>query len=157
MNPPTAAPLLCVLGCRSDSLALRRRVTAAAEAYGGGPIVVSGGRAWNGVVEADAMAALLVDAAIPADAIVRERCSFDTRDNARFTAALLARHGRQDVTVVTCAWHLPRAMELFREAGLDVAGLAASEAPAGTLTRLYRRAREAVSRSKDRRRGAALA
>ena len=78
--------------------ALGRRVAAAARAYRergepGVPVVASGGRRWDGVTEADAMAAELERLGVPAEAIVRERCSLSTRDNARFSAAALARRG----------------------------------------------------------------
>jgi cyclophilin family peptidyl-prolyl cis-trans isomerase len=86
------------------------------------------------VVEADAMRTELVRAGVPAETIVRERCSLSTRENARFTAALLRRRGMRRVIVVTCDWHLPRALAAFRRAGLEVEG-----APAPSLAIPWRR------------------
>jgi uncharacterized SAM-binding protein YcdF (DUF218 family) len=90
-------------------------------------VVASGGRRWDEVVEADAMARELVARGVPEGAIARERCSLSTRDNARFTAEALARRGIRAATVVTCSWHLPRAMVFFREVGLAVDGVAAPD------------------------------
>lgn len=151
--------VVCVLGCRSGSAALARRARAASEAFasrGARLVVACGGRSWDGVVEADALAALLRERGVPQDAIVRERCSLDTLDNARFAAALLARRGLDEVALVTCSWHLPRAARLFARAGLRVQGIGV-EAPAATrLSRLYWWGREAVVSFKDARRTVAL-
>lgn len=141
---------------------MARRIAAGARAYreGRAPIVVAcGGRAWgaSGEVEADVMARALEAGGVPASALVRERCSFDTRDNARFAAALLARRGVGSVVVVTCAWHLPRASELFRRAGLEVEGLGVPRPDTGLLVGAWLRAREAVSTWKDRGRPVRLA
>ena len=83
-------------------------------------VIVTGGRSWDGEVEADAMAEALVALGVPAGAIVRERASLHTRDNARFTAASCARWGIARVALVTCGWHLPRARLHFEAAGLEV-------------------------------------
>jgi uncharacterized SAM-binding protein YcdF (DUF218 family) len=146
---------VCVLGCRADSAALARRVKAGSEAYrarGADLAVACGGRAWNGLVEADAMARALALAGVPEAAIVRERCSFDTRDNARFTAALLARRGLRRVLLVTCAWHLPRAERLFRRAGLEVEGVGVAPPSSSPRQRAYWRVRETLSSWHDARR-----
>lgn len=109
--------------------ALARRVDAGVRTFvsaGAEPVViVTGGRAWDGTVEADGMQAALVERGIPLAKIVRERCSLSTRENARFTARVLRRHGLSRVAVVTCFWHLPRASALFRAEGLAVTGVPA--------------------------------
>ena len=64
---------------------------------------------------------------VPERAIVRERCSLSTRDNARFSAEALARRGhRARRRVVTCDWHLPRAARAVRAEGVEVEGLPAA-------------------------------
>ncbi|MDB4943075.1 MAG: putative rane protein [Labilithrix sp.] len=139
---------MCVLGCRAASPALTRRAAAAAEAFrerGAVLAVACGGRAWEGLVEADDLARMLVAGGVPEDAVVRERCSYDTRDNARFAAALLARRGVGRVLVVTCSWHLPRAMRLFRAAGLEVEGLGVPPPSATLRQRAYWAVRERVA------------
>lgn len=84
-------------------------------------VIVSGGRSWDGIVEADAMAARLAQLGVPRTAIVRERASLDTRDNARFSAAVCSRRGIESVVLVTCAFHLARARLCFEREGLAVA------------------------------------
>jgi uncharacterized SAM-binding protein YcdF (DUF218 family) len=118
--------------------ALARRVEMGARTYlahiaetdgdeGAALVVCSGGRRWADGVEADAMARELVRAGVPEGAVVRERCSLSTRDNARYTAAVLARRGLRRATVVTCSWHLPRAVAFFADEGLAVEAVAARD------------------------------
>ena len=112
--------------------ALGRRVATAARvavARDAAVVVATGGCVWDGLVEADAMAEALVRAGVPAARIVRERCSLSTRDNARYAARVLHRHGIGDATIVTCGWHLPRAVALFRREGIRVEGIAADGEP----------------------------
>lgn len=114
-------------------------------------VVTSGGRRWEGRLEADALARELVRQGVPAEAIVCERSSRNTRENAERTAALLRRHGVGHVVLVTCAWHMPRAAELFRRQGLHVEPFPAGTQDSPTLVRrVYRRAREAVAGQLDR-------
>jgi uncharacterized SAM-binding protein YcdF (DUF218 family) len=154
-----AGPAIVVLGGRvrvghGGDLrgALGRRVaTAARMALESDAIVVaSGGCVWSGLVEADAMAAALERAGVPAARIVRERCSLSTRDNARYAARVLTRRGIGDATIVTSAWHLPRALALFRREGVRVEGRAAEGEPHVRWTRrLWRWGRERIAMRLD--------
>lgn len=156
MQPELSRPpfdAIVVLGCRvvgGGGLlggAAGRRVARAVEAWrsdGARRVIASGGRSWAGAVEADRMAEALVAAGVPADVVLRERCSMNTADNARFTAALVGRHGLARIAIVTCSWHLPRALLLFRREGLAATGLGAEPPPASPLTRAYRSLRERV-------------
>jgi uncharacterized SAM-binding protein YcdF (DUF218 family) len=145
-----------VLGCQvsldADGRlkgALGRRARATADVYlqrgdEHAVVVASGGRRWSNVVEADAMARELTRLGVPARSVVREGCSLSTRDNARFASAALARRGIARATVVTCAWHLPRAVALFRREGVEVEGLAVSPGSAPWTRRFWRWGRERV-------------
>jgi uncharacterized SAM-binding protein YcdF (DUF218 family) len=149
---------IVVLGCavrldgrgRVGPSALSRRLGEAARIYArvGTPatiVVVSGGRRWGEVVEADAMANELVLSGVPEQAIVRERCSLSTRDNARFTADILRRRGLRSAALVTCAWHVPRARALFTKAGVPTRAVPVPDAERCPLrTRLWRWGRERV-------------
>jgi uncharacterized SAM-binding protein YcdF (DUF218 family) len=147
-------PAICVLGCRSNSPALARRVYAAREAFAerrASLVVACGGVAWAGKVEADAIAHLLQAGGVPEEAIVRERASRDTHENAVNAAKLLRARRRDVVVVVTCSWHLPRARKLFARAGLRVVdGIGVAPPDAGLLARSYWAAREQVAALKDR-------
>ncbi len=105
--------------------ALARRVEMGARTYlrradAHTVIVVSGGRRWGNDVEADAMARELTRHGVPDAAIVRERCSLSTRENARFSAAVLTRRGIGRAALITCPWHMERAASCFARAGLDI-------------------------------------
>lgn len=69
--------------------------------------------------EADAMRTLLESLGVPADAILVESRSANTRENARYTAELIG-PGRR-VALVTSAIHMPRALRDARAAGLEAA------------------------------------
>lgn len=104
------------------------------------------------MVEADAIARLMAVRGVPPDAIARERCSLDTRDNARFASSMLARRGVSRVVVITCVWHLPRAERAFRSVGLEVEGVGVLGPEPTALQRIYRRARERFASWNDARR-----
>ncbi len=146
---------LVVLGCsvaaHSGATGLgegaaARRVAAAAKAWSASRervVIVSGGRVWDGRVEADAMAGALVALGVPEACIVRERLSFTTRENARFVAAQCAKRGIGRVAIVTCVWHLPRAAKCFEAEGLEVVErISAGERDDRWTTRAWIRMRE---------------
>jgi uncharacterized SAM-binding protein YcdF (DUF218 family) len=101
------------------------RVLHAARLYRAGkaPVVlVSGGRLeWSAasVPESQEIAALLVEWGVPKAAIVEERDSATTRQNAVGTARILAERRLRKVLLVTSALHMPRALAAFRRAGVD--------------------------------------
>jgi uncharacterized SAM-binding protein YcdF (DUF218 family) len=153
---------IVVLGCRATlgpdghlgPGVLARRVAAASRLYAVraarvGVVVASGGRRWDEVVEADAIARDLTRDGVPPSLIVRERCSLSTWDNARFVAEALARRGMPlgmpRALVVTCDWHMPRALALFARAGVEAhAGAVALDPDSSPRRRLWRWGREAL-------------
>lgn len=108
-------------------------------------MVATGGRAWEGTLEADALFSLLAEGGVPEKKILRERCSLSTRGNARFTAGILHRTGLHQIALVTCDWHLPRAMTLFTTAGFDVLPVGVRGPDPGYFWRLYRTVHERVA------------
>jgi cyclophilin family peptidyl-prolyl cis-trans isomerase/uncharacterized SAM-binding protein YcdF (DUF218 family) len=153
------AAVIVVLGCRAEvdgegelvRGALAGRLDAAALLYAqrGGErtvVVTSGGRRWQGGVEADVMRRELARRGVPERAVVRERCSLSTRENARFTRELLSRQAKagDPIALVTCDWHMPRASAIFRRAGFVVEPVPAVGQRTPWRTRLWRRAREGV-------------
>ena len=134
---------LVVLGCRVGergrlSAGAERRVRRAIVAYKGVPdpgdaplMVFSGGRRWHGVAEADAFRRFAISQGVPESSTLRELKSLTTRENALFSTRLLEELGVQRVGIVTCDWHLPRALRCFGGRGLEIVGLPA-ESPTST-------------------------
>lgn len=85
----------------------------------GKPILVTGGAPFGGRPEADTMAETLKRDFHAKDIWV-EDLSKDTAENAAFSAAILKEHGIQQVAIISQAWHLPRAIQLFEQQGLTV-------------------------------------
>jgi uncharacterized SAM-binding protein YcdF (DUF218 family) len=86
-------------------------------------IVASGGptpRVPGGGPIAAAMRDLLVQLGCPADRVLVEGESQTTYENATFTKRLLQRLHIGEVVLVTEAFHMPRALGVFRNAGLAV-------------------------------------
>ena len=87
-------------------------------------LVFSGGESTPGTIEADVMATFAEQRGVPEGAILRERASRDTIENARYTVALLRRElglAREPrVVLVTSDYHIARATRLLRCAGADV-------------------------------------
>jgi uncharacterized SAM-binding protein YcdF (DUF218 family) len=140
---------IVVLGARIHTACLARRVEAAARLYhrAGGEclVVASGGRRWGEVAEAEVMADALAERGVPRGVLVRELLSMSTRENARYTTALLLRRGISRATIVTCAWHLPRALACFAREGLEVRGEPVEDPTANVIQKLYRYCRERVA------------
>lgn len=88
---------------------------------GKAPIVVSsgGGGPYTGGPQtpSDAMADLLVELGVARDAILLERESRTTRENALFSKQLLDERGIRDVLVVTSAAHMTRSLAVFETLG----------------------------------------
>ena len=101
-------------GRMTDVVAERAAAAAALWRAGAAPLVCPTGRG-----EADAIAALLVDAGVPEAALRIERDARNTYENAHRVAALLAGDGVRAVWLVTQPFHGRRARWWFRRAGLD--------------------------------------
>lgn len=151
--------VIVVLGCRAlpsglPGPALARRAALAADAFHTGLarfIVASGGRRWDRCIEARALAEELGRLGVPRAAICEELWSLSTLENAVCSASLLRAYSttlpsapRCVAHLVTCDWHMPRALTDFRAAGLEALPLPAVGPPAGRFARGYRWAREAV-------------
>ncbi len=159
---PVRFDALVLLGCRigpcgrpSSTAACRADRAARAWHDDLAPlVVVSGGRSWHGVTEADALADYLVAfCGLPPGAILRESDSLSTRQNAWYTARLLKRGGwfaDGRLGVVTSDWHMRRALGAFRHVGLRCEPLAAPSPPTRWSVRVYRMLREAASQQLDR-------
>ncbi len=108
------------LGDEGDRLLYATRLWRAGKA----PIVVvCGGRSNPSLTpepEASAMAEMLVFLGVPAEAIVEERASRNTWENALEVRRLLEPRGVRRILLVTSAMHMPRAAGLFRHMAFEV-------------------------------------
>lgn len=127
-NSPEALDAIVVLGAPlfpdgTLTPILDERIATAARLFqaGAAPRVVATGGVTHGAprAEAEAIAEGLVAAGVPRDAILVERASLRTIDNARLTAQLLAPLGAHRIWIVTQPFHGRRAARLFRDAGFD--------------------------------------
>lgn len=141
--------VLVVLGCRVDggelSPAARRRVERAAAAYsehGAGLVIASGGKAWQGHRECEAFARALIELGVPAAVVLQEAESLTTRGNALHTARLLRDRPHARLGVVTCDWHMRRALRLFSRVGLQASPVPAPTPPRPLRAVLSRGCRE---------------
>jgi uncharacterized SAM-binding protein YcdF (DUF218 family) len=103
------------------------RVTYASSLYhqGAAPkILLSGGYipflGENDGSPAENMAVIFGLLGVPEDAIIIEKESLNTYENAIFTKEILDSLGIHKIILVTSAQHMPRAMALFTKQGLDV-------------------------------------
>ncbi len=130
---------LVVLGCRVQDgqlpAAALRRVERAARAFreqGADVVIASGGKLWQGEMEADVFARGLVERGVPRERLLSERESLTTRGNARGVRRLLRERAVTRFGLVTCDWHMPRALRIFRRVGLDPIAIPAAS-PARSL------------------------
>ena len=127
------------------------RLAAGARAWHAGKaskVILSGGGVGN-TTEARRMADAIQRLGVPQNALLLEERSHDTRDNARFSTALLeAGHGGRHVLLVTSALHMPRATLLFTQAGAEVTPVPVPEGrPAVGLRERWLPSRRALWRS----------
>lgn len=83
-------------------------------------LLVTGGAPPGARSEAEIMSDLLQVMGVPASAILQERESRDSHDNAVYTAAMLNRLGMKKILLVTSAFHMRRSEALFAGRGLEV-------------------------------------
>jgi len=92
------------------------------------PLILLSGAALDGSQsEAESMANTLRKNGVPDQALLLEKSSFNTYENAVYSARILKELGITRVLLVTSALHMPRAMAVFSKQGLTP--IAAPSAP----------------------------
>lgn len=116
----------------TPSVQLQWRLDAAYKAWEKSPcpIVTCGAQggdepAPEGVVMKD----YLIGLGVPPEQVLVDDASFNTRQNIRQAAALLEDRGAETVLIVTSDYHLPRAMALAKDEGLQATGLGSPTKP----------------------------
>lgn len=153
-----ATDAVVLLGCRIDesgvpgAAGMRRARAAAAHFHASGArwMVICGGRRWGRHAEAIALARVVEGLGVPQERIVTELCSMSTFENARYAATWLERLEVGSAAVVTCDWHLPRALDSFRHFGVNAVGVAAPSPRRNVVAASWRSVRERLSFNLDR-------
>ena len=83
-------------------------------------VLVSGGSTTGSRPEAEQIGDYLESMGLPASALLLERQSLDTRQNATYSRVLLEGRGVKKLLLVTSAYHMSRAVPLFERAGFEV-------------------------------------
>lgn len=104
----------------NDRLLLRLRYAAWLSRRSGLPVIPSGGSAKEGGLPEARIAKQILEQEFGVRVTAVEDQSRTTWDNARMTRKLLEKMGIGKVLLVTQAWHMPRALASFRQAGVDV-------------------------------------
>jgi uncharacterized SAM-binding protein YcdF (DUF218 family) len=136
----------------SLSNALRRRVQKGALAFHQGlaPFVLcSGGKSWNGHIEALRMRDYLLELKVDPNQIITELHSHCTAENAWYCAGLFRSRCWRRAVLVSCPWHLQRASLNFRACGIDVSPLGSDCPPLEFHSNLWRAGVEFVSARLD--------
>ncbi len=84
------------------------------------PLILAGGSATGTVPEAVVMLRVLKELGADEKKIFIDDRSRDTRENALYTKEVCQRIGCSKVTLVTSAFHMKRAVEIFKKVGLKV-------------------------------------
>ena len=145
---PPETDVIIVLGAQvkpdgTPSVQLQYRLETALAAYQAQPrpIVCCGGQAGTEPApEGRVMADWLIAQGVPAADVLAETASGDTRENIRNAVALLGR-APERVLIVTSDYHVPRAVQIARDQGLQAWGMSAPTLPEYWLKN---RAREAL-------------
>lgn len=96
------------------------------------------------MIEADVLGRELLRGGVPDTAITRELWSLTTHENAIFSAEILRRRGARSIAVVTCDWHVDRAIANFRAAGVEAWPLPSAGIRRGLMGRAYRFGHERI-------------
>ncbi len=151
------ADLVVVLGARvypdgRPGPALQRRVERGARALRDGvaPVIVcTGGKRWNGHSEALRMREELLRLGIDDAQVLLEPFALSTAENALFSSRLMRLHGWRRAAVVTCPWHMERALHDFRRCGVQAEPMPTEPGQAGPMRSWWRGTSERVSRVLD--------
>ncbi len=100
----------------TEAAALARRYPQAKVLFTGGSTEILR----QPTIEADAAGAVLRDLGIGADRLLIERSARNTAENAAFAKQLADPKPGEQWLLVTSAYHMPRAVGLFRKVGFDV-------------------------------------
>ena len=143
---------ILVLGCKvkadgTPSDMLNDRCVVGAELYldGAAPVILmSGDHQSDDYNEVAAMKKVAIDEGVPENAIVLDDLGLSTYESV-FRAKNV--FGFNKILIVTQDYHLPRALFIAKQLGLDACGVASN--PRSYTNQFFRNVREIFARSKD--------
>ena len=157
ISPEDAAKIgdfdcIIVLGCKvksdgTPSDMLNDRCVVGAELYldGAAPVILmSGDHQSDDYNEVAAMKKVAIDEGVPENAIVLDDLGLSTYESV-FRAKNV--FGFNKILIVTQDYHLPRALFIAKQLGLDACGVASN--PRSYTNQFFRNVREVFARSKD--------
>ena len=136
-----------VLPSGEPSVQLQWRLDKALECYQAKPCPIAVTGAQGGKEpepEGDVMRRVLISRGVPAEHVISDPLSTDTKQNIRNGWAILQEKGCERPLIVTSDYHLPRAMAIARDNGLDPRG-AGSPCKPGLKFWLKNHMREALA------------
>lgn len=123
--PPEHSEVGIVLGAalwnQQPSPALKERLNLALKLYRENRVdylILSGGLGNNGITEAEGMKNYLVERGVSPAHLILEDQSANTKENLLHSKKILARHQWKKVTVITHDYHMLRALNYARQAGI---------------------------------------
>ncbi|WP_353684097.1 YdcF family protein [Thermodesulfovibrio sp. 3907-1M] len=84
------------------------------------PIIVSGSALEGKTPDSTAMAEMLKELGVESDKIIEESKSKDTAQNARYVSEICKEKNFKRVILITSAYHMERAVKLFKKTGLVI-------------------------------------
>ncbi len=84
------------------------------------PLIVSGGGVEGKISDSVAMAVMLKEFGVEDKKIIEENKSRDTAQNALYVSEICKEKSFKKVILVTSAYHMKRAVKIFKQAGLEV-------------------------------------
>ena len=130
VSEPTDYDSIIVLGAQvlpsgEPSVQLRWRLDKAKEYYEKNPcyMVVTGGQGGQEPApEGDVMREILISEGLSEEHVISDPYSADTKENSRNAWEILSQKGCEKPLIVTSDYHLPRALAIARDAGLQAQG-----------------------------------
>lgn len=137
LPPEGDADVILVLGAQvkedgNPSIALERRLGVALRAYqeGARPVICCGGRGVNeSAAEGDVMRAWLIEKGCREVDVLAETASVNTRENLINAKALMETRDCSRALIVTSDYHVPRALALARQVGIEACGRGSESKP----------------------------
>ena len=137
LPPVVDSDVIIVLGAQvkedgTPSVALERRLTAALETYQTDPqvIICCGAQGANEpAAEGDVMRAWLLSRGVREEDAIAETKSFNTRENLNYAKEIMESRGLSQALIVTSDYHVPRALALSRQVGIEATGKGSPSKP----------------------------